>query len=220
MTWLRFTDTVAERPVWEQLGTDAFMLHVAALGYSNRHSADGRLTRSQVRRLLWLDDPLEVAARLVAAGVWETDDDAFVMVDDLADQLDSDEVARMRENNRIRTKRSRLHRQGDHSICDPRYCQHYKAAGQTQVRDTSRDGSRDRNRDVSHHPNPSRPVPSRPVGTRDGKGTEDDDPAPGSAAPDDVPERKRCAHGTPLGIDGGGCEQCPPPLRDDEGGSP
>lgn len=210
MTWLRFTDTVAERPVWEQLGTDAFMLHVAALGYSNRHPAQvaGRLTRSQVRRLLGEDlvpDPLQVAGRLVEAGVWDSADGVFVIVADLAEQLSADEVERSRRLQNERAKRSRKHRAGDHSDCTSSYC---NLAGQGPSRDASRRPSRDESRDASRHPDPTRPDPSRPEGSGTGR-EEVSDPAPGSAAP----ARRRCEHGTPLATDGGGCEQCPPPLR-------
>lgn len=208
MTWLKFTDTVAERPVWAQLGTDAFMLHVAALGYSNRHPAEvaGRLTRSQVRRLLDEDlipEPLEVAGRLVDAEVWTTLGDVFVIVADLAEQLSADEVERARRQQAERARRYRSHRAGDHTDCNPAVC---KLAGQDLLRDSSRKPSRDESRDAARDPDPN-PTRTRPEGS--GEGERNGEPAPGSAAP----ARRECEHGTPLGIDGAGCEQCPPPLR-------
>ena len=185
MTWLRFTDNVTERPAWEGLGTDAFMLHVAALGYSNRQLTEGRLSASVVQRLLWIASPLVTAARLVDAGAWEGDGDTFLIVWDLDDQLTADEVQQQKDAQKVRAKRRRAHLRGDHTTCQSAYC---KFAGQSLLRDASRDESRDESRDASRHPNPTRPDPTRPMGEGRGGGSDSGAPADAGAAPPEEDE--------------------------------
>lgn len=86
MTWVKLSDTFAEDPRLDQAGPLALALHVAALCYCNRQLTDGLIPRATVRRLLDLDDPEDVADRLVSARVWARTDDGFELLDYLRDQ--------------------------------------------------------------------------------------------------------------------------------------
>ena len=110
MSWVRLGDTFGDRPCWDELGAQGLALHVCALGFSNRHVLNGRLSVSAVRRLFGIDDVLGVADSLVKAGLWLQEGDEFVIVADLDDQLSPDEELNRRENAKVRAKRHRRHR--------------------------------------------------------------------------------------------------------------
>ena len=97
MVWVKLTDNFADDPRFDVAGgAEAIALHVAALCYCNRHLTDGVLSRSAIRRLLALDDPLGVADRLVSAGLWNADDGEYTIIDFLDTQPSRKDVEKHR----------------------------------------------------------------------------------------------------------------------------
>jgi len=156
MTWTRLSDDFYDDDTINSLSHEAFRLHVYALVWCNKQLTDGRITIARARRLLPEVDVDTAIRDLILSGLWsEFEADAFQI--DWARQEPSEDVldrqaANARRNREYR-KRKAAHADGDHSLCDPRYCK------DTGKRDASRGPSRD---------NP-RPVPSE--GQGQGKGT-------------------------------------------------
>lgn len=91
MTWVRLSDTFVEHPRWEALGGDAFLLHVAALSYSNRAMTDGYVSRLRMQSLTpAVRGHRKLADRMVAAGLWTERDDGYQVANYVADQRRAD----------------------------------------------------------------------------------------------------------------------------------
>jgi 5-methylcytosine-specific restriction endonuclease McrA len=71
MTWVRLDDQFTDHPKIVQAGPLAGWLFVCGLGYAARYLTDGSIPAAQVRRLADVEDAEPLAARLVAAGLWE-----------------------------------------------------------------------------------------------------------------------------------------------------
>ena len=73
MSWVRIDDSFPEHPKILEAGGDAGWLHVCALAYCNRNTTDGLIHRNVMPRLSDRTNPLRLAERLVAVGIWERD---------------------------------------------------------------------------------------------------------------------------------------------------
>jgi len=73
MTWVRIDDTFPEHPKVLEAGGDAAWLHVCGLAYCARNTTDGLIHRNVVTRLSDRRQPLKLADRLVATGIWDLD---------------------------------------------------------------------------------------------------------------------------------------------------
>lgn len=71
MTWVRFDDTFPEHPKVLSVGGDAAWLHVCALAYCNRLETDGEIPEGILHRLSDRKNPMQLAERLVAVGLWD-----------------------------------------------------------------------------------------------------------------------------------------------------
>lgn len=69
--WVKIDDGFYDHPKVVAAGGLGTALFVCALSYSARHLTDGFIPAAQVRRLVDVEDPGEVAARLVEVGLWE-----------------------------------------------------------------------------------------------------------------------------------------------------
>ncbi len=88
MTRVRFDPSFVEHERWERLGVEALALHVVACSYTVRTLSDGVLTVARVRTLTPLvADPVGVAGRLVADGIWQRLDDRRLRVCEVRDDL-------------------------------------------------------------------------------------------------------------------------------------
>lgn len=156
----------------EDLGADAILLMLTALGNSARQLTEGVVPRRALRKLWPVDDIDDAVTRLIKAGEVEDQGDTLLFVHWQKFILDKSEVEAIKEKNRVRDERRRRHNGSDHSMCLPRYC-----------KDAPRENSRENSRE-SHvsprvsHADPTRTYPDRPLG-REGKGR-----GAGSAADD------------------------------------
>ena len=112
MGWVRVDDEFYDHPKFEDAGPLGMALWIAALGYCNRKLTDGRIPKSVVRRLLDFDgiswngrkaDPVAVADHLVVCGLFEEGPGRSYVIHDYLDfQPSSAEVAKKREDNKVR----------------------------------------------------------------------------------------------------------------------
>lgn len=79
MTRVRTHHEFVQRPVWDRLGADAFLLHHAALAYVNAHSTDGLVPKAKVKVLhSAVRTPSRHIQGLLAEGMWsEYDADSY-----------------------------------------------------------------------------------------------------------------------------------------------
>lgn len=192
MTWVGMPVDIVERLERHGLSRDDRLLYVEGFLYAGQYLTDGTIT-PRLARISDHPDPNAAAQRLVEAEVWEqVDDGAFIVVDYFTANLTRDEIARRKEDARLRQERSRRHKAGDHSICvRGRYCPDGQDNGVT--RDVTRDNTRE-----------SRPtylpdLPDLPGKVREGKESAGDDTGRGSPngspAPASPPEATAAAHG-------------------------
>lgn len=113
MAWVRLDDGFPEHPKVARAGDLAAWLYVCGLTYANRQATDGYIPASIVPRLTGLKNPLVLAKKLVAVGLWEpADDDGYRIHDYLDYQPSSDRVRRERDANAARQSSWRTRRNG------------------------------------------------------------------------------------------------------------
>jgi hypothetical protein len=154
-------------------------MHVEAMTWANQHGSNGFVPDYALTRITDEPEPATAAAELVDAGLWEAVEGGWNIVDFLTDQPSAADVERTQARSRDRQRRQRQHRNGDHTLCDPRYCH------ASRVTDAVTNG-------VSHN---TRPDPTRPGET--GRGREGADERSASAPrPSSAPSR----YGPPDGV--------------------
>lgn len=114
--WTKLDDNLLDHPkliaAGEQLGPNgpalALGLYVVGLMWSNRHLSDGQLPQAVVKRFSHVAKPLEVAAALVRAGLWEKDGAGYIIHDFAEYNFAARDVKarRTREKERKRRERS------------------------------------------------------------------------------------------------------------------
>lgn len=115
MTWVRIDDGFAEHPKIHTLSDRAFRLHVTALCYCGRNLTDGVIATPALRMLLGACNATRRHVdELVAAGVWDRDDD--LRVHDFTD-LNPKAVTVKREREKTRD-RQRRHREARNSVTE------------------------------------------------------------------------------------------------------
>lgn len=150
MTWTRLGDNFDGQTI--NLSDAGFRTLVQARIWCNRNLTDGHLPTRAVRLV---SAPDEAVDELVGAGWWRATETGYQL--DWSDQETAEAVQARRQANaskqRAYRERRDLHAAGDHSKCDPRYCEERRVTGnETRSRDTKPDGPRDAY--------PSRPDPS------------------------------------------------------------
>lgn len=167
MTWAKLDDSTTDDPGLLTLSRTVRLVHIEAIVWSCRHLTDGHIPRHALRRLTDEPDAEAAAAELVTAGIWAETATGWQIVNFLEDQMSRVEVDGTRALAQKRTKRWRLHSQGEHRLCLPGNCRYAS-------RDASGDG-------VSDTPRPSLPpVPPRDregIGMDSGDGNGPDGPA-------------------------------------------
>jgi hypothetical protein len=98
------------------ISRNARLLYIEGLTHCSRLLTDGLIT-IQIRRLGDAPQPNKATQELVDAGVWKKVENGFQITDYLKTQRSSDEVTKDRERVARNQRRSRLHKQGDHSLC-------------------------------------------------------------------------------------------------------
>ena len=179
MTFTLLSDDLLDRLERTGISRSARLLHVEALAYGNRLLTDGRIERRELRKLTDAGSAEEIE-ELVSAGLWVPLEDVDGWQIEWTDQELADDVRIRRDRAADRARRHRRHRNGDHELCDPKYC----ADARRITRDATRDATSDATRS---HPIPSHPTPKE-GGVRKGRGAGAGDQSATSPA--------RCSHGT------------------------
>jgi hypothetical protein len=122
MTWTKLPGNFTDRPDLLQVPRSVRFLHVEALVWSNQHGTDGQIPRHALGRITDEPDADLAAKQLVESGAWIATDQGWEMVGFLDDQPSAADVRRTQKLADVRNRRQRQHRQGDHSLCDERYC--------------------------------------------------------------------------------------------------
>lgn len=150
MTWVKQADDFYDHPKFLNLELAAIGLWSIGLAYCNRHLTDGHIPRKVIHRLGYSDDVELVAASLVAAGLWITCDDGWLVHDYHDYQPTSDQVKQRRK------ERSESGRKGARARW-----------GNTESTrsDGSSHGNSHSKSDGSANGSLDAPVPSRPVST-------------------------------------------------------
>lgn len=191
MTWTQISDELPERLEHLGLSRGARLLHIEATVWANKLLTDGLIPRRRLPRITDSENLEDEVVELVSVGLWVERDDGYQV--DWTDQESSETVRRRREQARVRKRRHREHKQGNHEYCDPRSV--------CRTRDETRDGTGSA---TAPQPLPSSPFPPQPEGAGGGKDglhvVTRDRTRDGT--------RQRCSHGRPLAVDGSGCEQC------------
>ena len=81
MTWTKIDDQFYDHPKVVAAGPLGIALFVCGLSYCSRHLTDGFISTVQVRRLIDIDNPGDVAEKLVAVGLWERRDGGYQVHD-------------------------------------------------------------------------------------------------------------------------------------------
>ena len=77
MPWVKLDDQFADHPKIVACGPLASWLYVCGLAYCSRLLTDGFIPDGQVRKLADVDDPKELAAKLVEVNLWERCDGGY-----------------------------------------------------------------------------------------------------------------------------------------------
>jgi len=116
MVYVLIGDETLEQLEALGLPRNARLLNFEAMFYCSRHLTDGRIT-IRMRRISDAPQLNKAVQELIDAGVWEKTEDGFLITDYLNTQRSSEEVNKNRERVARNQRRSRLHKQGDHSLC-------------------------------------------------------------------------------------------------------
>lgn len=163
MPYAKLSDTFGSDPLLLTLPRGIRLLWVEGLSYCGQHLTDGLIPRHSLNRITDEPEPLEAAAQLVGAGLWEEVEAGWQMVGYLDHQWSRDKIEQAKAYAAARKERNRLHNLGDHSQClEGRFCPN--GAIKAGTRDSTRTGQR-----RSQAPIPSDPL--RPTGRR-GEGGE------------------------------------------------
>lgn len=106
-TWIRIDDTMPDNPKVVAAGGAAAWLYTCSIAYSSRNLTDGFIPAGIAPRLTDFDNPAELAARLVANGLWKTVDGGWQIHDYHLHQRTAAEVEEQRAEARERQARSR-----------------------------------------------------------------------------------------------------------------
>lgn len=195
MTWTKLPDTFAEREDLLEVSRSARLLLVEAMVWCNRHLLDGRITDAALRRCTDAPDVDELRDELAAAGVLTRTEDGRAWLMDWSDQERAADVTARREA-RAETQaryraRTAKHKAGDHTMCDPRYCDR-AVTGNATGHETGHQ------RVTRHPPDPTRPDPTCPVPKGQGQGQrQGDGPASAGATPAAATEEASARLGIP-----------------------
>lgn len=136
MTWTKLGDEFADET--SDLSSDAFRLHVEALIWSNKKLADLIVPKRKLPRLTAVDHPYDTAEELIVSGWWQDVGDSYYIGCRFADwQVERSVIEHQRSQAVERTRRHRMRRAGDHSLCGDK-CSVTRDATRDSVRDATR----------------------------------------------------------------------------------
>jgi hypothetical protein len=107
MTWVRLDDGFPDHPKLVAAGGDAGWLHICAMCWSARQLTDGVIPAGILHRLSDRRRPEELAARLVACGLWEVTEGGWTIHDWFDYQPSRERVEADRQAAQQRMRRTR-----------------------------------------------------------------------------------------------------------------
>ena len=120
--WTRYDTNTLREPKLARLSRSDRYLYMEMLAWANDQQTDGFIERAVLRQITDLARPLPSVGRMVVSGALKESDNGWIIVGFFDDQLTTEEVAKRHEKSQISTERSRRHKGGDHSKCDPQRC--------------------------------------------------------------------------------------------------
>lgn len=100
MAWARIDDQFPDHPKVVQAGPLGLAMAVAGICYASQYLTDGFIPRAKVRRLIDVDNALEIADTLVKVGLWEEIADGYQIHDYLEYNPSAEDVRETREAQR------------------------------------------------------------------------------------------------------------------------
>jgi len=145
VTWTRLDDTWVDSPLFESLPYETRWHYLAMLQFCSRTSRyDGIVRGSDARRCSDVPDPVAALMTLTAAGLLVTDERGYRLpfIDQHVPPPYMRDEAR-KQSQRLRKRRERMHKLGDHALCDPEHCPGNALVTGDVTRDTGtgRDGT-------------------------------------------------------------------------------
>lgn len=158
--WTKFGDEFSDEA--RDMSDAAFRTHAEALMWSNRRGLDLLIPKRDIKRFAETADPELATKELLHTSWWEDRGDAWWIGVKFADwQIESSVVTRKREQSVLTTRRNRMHKAGDHSLCLPKHCP--SIGGGDASQGMSRDQSPGTGRDGTVRGGRGREAPLLPV---------------------------------------------------------
>ena len=142
MSWTRLDDRWTERPDLALLPYETRWHYLAIIQFCSRTDRiDGVLTIKDAKRCSDVEDPGRAIRDLLDAGLLEPDAGRLRIVE-IHEHVPPPSVRQKAENDKVRKRRERAHKAGDHSLCLPDHCSHVTVTGDvTRDPGTGRDGT-------------------------------------------------------------------------------
>lgn len=123
MSWTRLDDAWTDMPELAVLDLAARWHYLALIQFCSRtERIDGVMKRADARRCSDVDDPGTALAALLSAGLLAALPGNDVKVVRIADHIPPPSVRKASEAAKLRKRRERAHKAGDHSSCLPENC--------------------------------------------------------------------------------------------------
>ena len=134
MTWTRLGSEFLTDPRLLAVSRSDRLLLIELFVWCNEQNTDGAVPRHVPVRLSDARRTSDACKRLTESGLLETTGDGWHITDFLKQQPSAADVERTQTLAKERQRRQRQHRGGDHSLCDPKYCNQARV-----TRDVTRD---------------------------------------------------------------------------------
>lgn len=122
MTWTRLDDLWTDNVILADLDYADRWHYLAMIQFCSRTgSYTGELRAADARRCSDHPDPTGALYRLTATGLISKSETGY-KVNQIDDHIPPPSVRQESERAKIRKRRSRMHKEGDHSICLPEHC--------------------------------------------------------------------------------------------------
>lgn len=132
MTWTRLDDTWTDLPELADLPHDVRWHYLCMIQFCSRTKRyDGILKTADARRCSDVDDPVGAMSTLFGADLIHPLPEGQIKVGRIEDHIPPPSVREASEKTAIRMRRSRAHKNGDHSLCLPDNCKHLSVDSHT-----------------------------------------------------------------------------------------
>ena len=127
MTWTRLDDTWTDQPALADLTYADRWHYLTMIQFCSRTKRyDGVFKMSDARRCSDIDDPARAIQNLASHELLTLLPDNMVKVGSIDEHIPPPSVRQEAERAKIRKRRSRAHKDGDHSMCLPENCDKVK----------------------------------------------------------------------------------------------